>query len=85
MASWETTFTGGDRQSLLATASEPYPYSKTFASRRMERDLEIMKMSQDELIASWNACTDKIRMAVISLEDELSKGTRTNVSEIHFY
>ncbi|KAG2002615.1 ubiquitin C-terminal hydrolase, variant 2 [Coprinopsis cinerea AmutBmut pab1-1] len=80
LALWEDTITGNDRQALFSFNELDRP---ALASKRMERDIEIMAMSQGELVTAWNSCVRNIRKAVIVLEDELSKGRRTNTEHIN--
>jgi hypothetical protein len=48
----------------------------------MARDLEIMKLGPAELVASWEECVRQAVAAKVGVEDEYSKGVRSNVSNI---
>ncbi|KAH6902673.1 ubiquitin C-terminal hydrolase [Coprinopsis sp. MPI-PUGE-AT-0042] len=64
---WEATVSANGRGALLLEPGEPY--SSEFASKRMERDVTIMNMSQAD-----------IARAIVTIEDELSK-TKANHAE----
>lgn len=49
----------------------------------MERDLEIMKMSEEEAVRAWEECIQNAVKAKVALEDELMKSVRSNVSGNH--
>ncbi|KAH6904854.1 ubiquitin C-terminal hydrolase [Coprinopsis sp. MPI-PUGE-AT-0042] len=75
---WEATVSANGRGALLLEPGEPY--SSEFASKRMERDVTIMNMSQAELLAAWDTCVRSIARAIVTIEDELSK-TKANHAE----
>jgi len=58
----------------------------------MERDLEIMNMPERDLIPAWERCVQNALRAKVTVEDEVAKGIRANVSDffssslvIHLY
>ena len=55
------------------------PFAKDFALRKMDRDLEIFKMTPNELVSAWETCIQNGMRAKIVVEDELAKGMRANV------
>jgi len=57
-------------------------YSRTFASRKMMRDLEIDRMPPPDLLKAWETCVENAMRAKISLEDELAKGVRANTDHV---
>ncbi|TFK25854.1 ubiquitin C-terminal hydrolase [Coprinopsis marcescibilis] len=80
MSLW-TTATGSDRNSLLSGSNAPC--TAGFASKRMKRDMEILKMPQQELIDAWEDCVRNIKKAMTSIEDEMSKGLNANTEHIN--
>ena len=54
-------------------------FAPDFGSRRMTRDVEIMKLSQEDLRRSWETCVENAVKAKMALEDEVSKATGQNV------
>jgi hypothetical protein len=80
LASWEATVSVNGREPLLLEPGEPY--SSDFASKRMERDVTIMDMSQAELLAAWDTCIRSIARTIVKIEDELSKTKANHVSPL---
>lgn len=69
--------------SLPHRSSEPsHTYAPDFGARKMARDLEIMKLGPAELVASWEECVREAVAAKVGVEDEYSKGVRSNVSSV---
>ncbi|KAF7299624.1 Ubiquitin c-terminal hydrolase [Mycena chlorophos] len=57
-------------------------YASDFGARRMERDMEIMRMQPQELVEAWERCVQDAVRAKVALEDEVSKGYRANTEHI---
>ena len=60
------------------------PLGKTFAqdfgARKMDRDIAVMELPDEELVPAWEACVRKANSAKVTVEDELAKAIRSNVS-----
>ena len=60
------------------------PLGKTFAqdfgARKMDRDIAVMELPDEELVPAWEACVRKANSAKVAVEDELAKAIRSNVS-----
>ncbi|KAF9472727.1 cysteine proteinase [Pholiota conissans] len=57
-------------------------YAPDFGARKMERDMEIMKLGPEELLAAWEECVRKAVAAKVGVEDEYSKGVRANTDHV---
>lgn len=53
-----------------------------FGSQKMKRDIEILKMTPNDLLSAWETCIQNGMRAKITVEDELAKGMRANVSDL---
>ncbi|PPR01539.1 hypothetical protein CVT24_001850 [Panaeolus cyanescens] len=64
-------------------SSEPgKTFARDFGSRKMQRDLEIMKMSVDEAARTWEDCIQNAFKAKVGVEDELTKSIRSNTDHV---
>ncbi|KDR66160.1 hypothetical protein GALMADRAFT_259613 [Galerina marginata CBS 339.88] len=58
-------------------------YAPDFGARRMERDMEILRMTHPhEAARAWEACVREAVRARVGVEDELAKGGRANTDHI---
>lgn len=61
-----------------------YQHPPGFASKRMQRDLELMKMCQDALASTWQTVVRDAIRARSALQDEVTKRTQVHVSGVLF-
>jgi ubiquitin carboxyl-terminal hydrolase L5 len=59
--------------------SAPPVFAPDFGAQKMERDLQIMKMSKEELPGAWERCIQNALSVKTSVEDELEKPRLANV------
>jgi len=69
-------------KSTFALHHQSRPYAKDFGSRRMDRDLQILKMAPSDLDSAWQICIQNGIRAKIAVEDELAKGMRANTDRV---
>lgn len=58
------------------------PVRRDLAARRMDRDVKILQMSEEELISAWEACVRNLMNATVTLEEEITKGCSANVGRV---
>jgi ubiquitin carboxyl-terminal hydrolase L5 len=66
--------------SPMGSSAPGRTYARDFGARRMTRDLEIMEMPERALVGAWERCVRDAMKAKISVEDEVAKAMRANVS-----
>jgi len=64
----------------LPSSSPGRVYAPDFGARKMQRDMQILRMSKEELTSAWEGCVRAGMRAKVGVEDELGKGVRANVS-----
>ena len=64
-----------------ASFQNPTPpvFAPDFGAQKMERDLQIMNTSNDELPGAWERCIENALSIKTSVEDELEKPRLANV------
>ncbi|KAJ7069636.1 ubiquitin C-terminal hydrolase [Mycena amicta] len=68
--------------SPVGSAAPGPTYAADFGSRKMTRDLEIMRMPEQELIPTWERCVQDAVSAKVVLGDEVSRAYRANSDHI---
>jgi len=71
-----------DAFTTSASFQNPTPpvFAPDFGAQKMERDLQIMNTSKEELPGAWERCIKNALSIKISVEDELEKPRLANVS-----
>ncbi|KAF8063528.1 ubiquitin C-terminal hydrolase [Lyophyllum atratum] len=69
-------------QHAFSAAPGDTTFATDFGSRRMSRDLEILDMSEEEVVPAWETCMQNAVRANVAVEDELIKAARANTDHI---
>ena len=65
---------------IFSPSSPGLVYAPDFGARKLQRNIEILRMPQEELRSAWEDCVRAGMRAKVGVEDELGKGVRANVS-----
>ena len=65
---------------IFSPSSPGIVYAADFGARKLQRNIEILQMSKEELRSAWEDCVRAGMRAKVGVEDELGKGVRANVS-----
>ena len=65
---------------IFSPSSPGTVYAPDFGARKLQRNIEILRMSKEELRSAWEDCVRAGMRAKVGVEDELGKGVRANVS-----
>ena len=70
---------------IFSPSSPGLVYAPDFGARKLQRNIEILQMSKEELRSAWEDCVRAGMRAKVGVEDELGKGVRANVSLFLFF
>ncbi|TFK35832.1 hypothetical protein BDQ12DRAFT_634690 [Crucibulum laeve] len=82
LASAQTILFPNNTNSNVEAPVKRKTYAQDFASRRMQRDIEIMDMPQRNLPGAWEESVRQALRANVALEDELVKARRVKTEHI---